>query len=69
MQPHYCCWGCDTPTGCPLRLEKLKVLENLENGPFHNLAVENWKTIGFSPALAGKYGVFLGLIIVNRIIR
>ena len=58
MQPHYCCWGCDTPTGCSLQLEKKKVLQNAENGPFQNLAVENWKTISFSPALVGKDGVF-----------
>jgi len=31
---------------------------------------KSWKTVGFSPALAGKAGIlFLGLIIGNSIIR
>jgi len=57
MQPHYCCRGCDTPTGCPLRLEKLEALENLENEPFSEFGWNSFKAIGFSPSLAGKDGI------------
>ena len=39
----------------------------LGNGPFSEFG---WKTIAFSPALAGKAGsLFLCLIIINGIIR
>ena len=46
----------------------LEKLEKLENGPFSEFG---WKTMGFSPALAGKAGIlFMGLIIIiNGIIR
>ena len=51
-------------TGCPLLLEKL------ENEPFSEFGWNSWKTIGFSPTLAGKGGIlFLGLIVINTIIR
>jgi len=37
---------------------------------FLEFAWKSWKTIGFSPALAGKAGIlFLGLIMINSIIR
>ena len=57
MQPHYCCRGCDTPTGCKLPLEKLEVLENLENEPFSEFGWNGLKAIRFSPSLAGKDGI------------
>ena len=45
-------------SGCPLWLEKL------DNEPFSIIWLE---TIGFSPALAGKAGIFLDLIIIGSI--
>ena len=45
-------------TGCPLRLEKLEILEILENEPFSEFVWKSWKTIGCSPALAGKAEIF-----------
>ena len=37
---------------------------------FQNLVFKIWKTIGFSPGLAGKTGISsLGLMIINGIIR
>ena len=54
----------DQIAGYPLWLEKL------ENEPFSEFDWKSWKTIGFSPALPGKAGIlFLGLIIINSIIR
>ena len=51
-------------TGSPLRLEEL------ENEPFLEFCWKSWKTIGFSPALAGKAGIlFLCLLIISSIIR
>jgi len=56
--------------GYPLRLEKLEVLEKLEIEPFSEFGWKSWKTIGFSPAVAGKAGILiLGLMIINGIIR
>ena len=40
-------------------MEKLEMLEKLENEPFSEFGWKSWKTIGFSHALAGKAGVFL----------
>ena len=38
--------------------------------PFSEFGWNSWKTIGFSPALAGKAGIlFLGLILISGIIR
>jgi len=49
----------DNFAGCPLRLEML------ENEPFSEFDWNTWKTIGFSPALAGKAGIlFLDVIII-----
>ena len=51
-------------------LEKLEMLEKLENEPFSEFDWKSWKAIGFSPALAGKAGIlFLGLIIISSIIK
>ena len=37
---------------------------------FSEFGLKSWKNIGLSPALAGKAGIlFLGLIILNSIIR
>jgi len=47
------------------------MLEKLENEHFSEFGWKSRKTIGFSPALAGKAGVFfsfLGLIMINGII-
>jgi len=57
-------------TGCPLRLEKLEMLENLENEPISEFGWKSWETIGFPPALIGRARIlFLGLITINSIIR
>jgi len=53
--------------GCPLWLE---MLEKLEDVPFSEHCWKSCKTIGFSPALAGKAGfLFLGLMIIKSIIK
>ena len=52
---------------CPLLLESL---EKLENEPFSEFGWKSWKTMCFSPALAGKAGIlFLGPVIIKGIIR
>ena len=46
------------------------MLEKLENEPFSGFGWKIWKTIGFSPVLAGKAGILsLGLMIIIGIIR
>jgi len=45
------------------------MLEKLENEHFSEFGWKSRKTIGFSPALAGKAGIlFLGLLIIIEII-
>jgi len=53
-----------------LWLENLEMLEKLKNEPFSESGWKSWKTIGFSPTLAGKTEIlFLGLTISNSFIR
>jgi len=53
--------------GFPLLLESR---EKLENEPLSEFGWKSWKTLCFSPTLAGKAGIlFLGPIIIKGIIR
>ena len=56
--------------GCPLWLEKLKMLEKLENEPFFRIWLEKLENHRFFPCFGWKYwNSFLSLVIMKNILR